>query len=84
MADVRAQLSTNAVANKQTPKPFKKPVKKQTPKLSSKQPQGSDLNTQRKSAIDELDALDDSELSEIFKAYANEGQAPRQISLEHL
>ena len=43
-----------------------------------------ELSTLRKSAIDELESLDDSELSEIFKAYMNDGQEPTQISLENL
>jgi hypothetical protein len=42
------------------------------------------LGTLRKSAINELEALDDGELSEIFKAYMNDGQEPAQIALENL
>jgi len=82
--DVRKQLSSSAEPKKQAPKQLKKPVKKQTPKQSSKQPQDFDLSTRRKSAIDELDALDDVELSEMLKAYMNDGQVPIQISLENL
>ena len=91
IADVREQLDANAAA-KSAKKPLKRQPKKdtqklsakQTPKPSSKQPQDVDLDTLRQSAVDELEGLDDSELSEIFKAYMNDGQAPTQISLENL
>ncbi|WP_201555434.1 hypothetical protein [Psychrobacter sp. 72-O-c] len=82
--DVREQLSSNEEPKKQAPKQLKKTVKKQTPKQSSKELQDVGLGTLRKSALDELEALDDVELSEIFKAYMNEGQVPVQISLENL
>ena len=62
----------------------KKPVKKQPKKDISRAPRNPDLGTQRQSAVDELSALDDSELSEILKAYMNDGHAPAQISLENL
>ena len=81
--DVRQQLNTNEVtkmdAPRQAKKPVKKPLKKETQKAAE-----VDLSTLRKSAIDELEGLDDSELSEIFKAYMNDGQEPTQISLENL
>ncbi|WP_198334705.1 hypothetical protein [Psychrobacter namhaensis] len=91
IADVREQLDANAAA-KSAKKPLKRQPKKdtqklsakQTPKPSSKQSPDVDLDTLRQSAVDELEGLDDSELSEIFKAYMNDGQAPTQISLENL
>nr|WP_243453039.1 hypothetical protein [Psychrobacter coccoides] len=60
-------------------KQARKPAKKENPIASE-----VELDTIRKSAVDELAALDDTELSEIFKAYMNDGQAPEQISLENL
>ena len=81
--DVRQQLDSSAVAKMDAPKPAKKPIKKQTKKEVQKAAE-VDLSTLRKSAIDELEGLDDSELSEIFKAYMNDGQEPTQISLENL
>ena len=81
--EVRQQLNTNEVAKMDAPKPAKKPVKKQTKKEVQKAVDVK-LSTLRKSAIDELEGLDDSELSEIFKAYMNDGQEPTQISLENL
>ena len=81
--EVRQQLNSSAMpkmdAPKQAKKPVKKPLKKETHKAAE-----VDLSTLRKSAIDELEGLDDSELSEIFKAYMNDGQEPTQISLENL
>lgn len=82
---VREQLDPNATLNqesakKEAVKATKKPVKRATKKAAVKQLQDEGLSVQRKSAIDELEALDDGELSEIFKAYVNEGQ----ISLENL
>ncbi|ALF58975.1 hypothetical protein [Psychrobacter urativorans] len=92
IAAVRQQLSTSTEPKQETPKTTapretaakeaKKPVKKQPKKELPKVSQDLDLGTQRKGAIDELSALDDSELSEIFKAYMNDGQT--QISLEDL
>lgn len=82
--DVREQLSSSAEPKKQAPKQLKKTVKKQTPKQVSKQSQDVGLGTLRKSAVDELEALDDGELSEMLKAYMNDGQVPIQISLENL
>ena len=81
--EVRQQLDSSAVAKMDAPRPAKKPVKKQTKKEVQKAAE-VELSTLRKSAIDELESLDDSELSEIFKAYMNDGQEPTQISLENL
>ena len=81
--DVRQQLNSSDVAKMVAPRPAKKPVKKQTKKEVQKAAE-VDLSTLRKSAIDELEGLDDSELSEIFKAYMNDGQEQAQISLENL
>ncbi|MGP5503139.1 hypothetical protein [Psychrobacter celer] len=85
IAEVRQQLSehTSTIETK-TPK---KPAKRANKKVEQKPPKDTDddgISTRRKSAIDELDALDDAELSEIFKAYMNDGQTPEQISLENL
>ena len=82
---VREQVSNSAVSEQDTPKKEiakapKKPAKRVTKKTAAKQPQDEGLSPQRKSAIDELEALDDGELSEMLKAYVNEGQ----ISLENL
>ena len=91
--EVRQQLSEGAVSTLETPKKDtakapKKPVKRATKKDVQKEIQqlsdDEGLSALRKSAIDELEALDDVELSEIFKAYMNDGQTPEQISLEHL
>src|SRR5690606_29763706 len=71
--EVRQQLNTNEVAKMHAPKPAKNTVKKQTKKEVQKTVD-VELSTLRKSAIDELEGLDDSELSEIFKAYMNDGQ----------
>ena len=81
--EVRQQLNSSDVAKIDAPRPAKKPVKKQTKKEVQKAAD-VDFSTLRKSAIDELEGLDDSELSEIFKAYMNDGQTPEQISLENL
>ncbi|WP_289050096.1 hypothetical protein [uncultured Psychrobacter sp.] len=81
--DVRQQLDSSAVEKMDAPRPAKKPIKKQTKKEVQKAAD-VELSTLRKSAIDELEGLDDSELSEIFKAYMNDGQEPTQISLENL
>ncbi|MGP5312608.1 hypothetical protein [Psychrobacter faecalis] len=81
--EVRQQLDSSAVEKMDAPRPAKKPVKKQTKKEVQKAVD-VELSTLRKSAIDELEGLDDSELSEIFKAYMNDGQEPTQISLENL
>ncbi|MDA5132150.1 hypothetical protein [Psychrobacter sp. ANT_H3] len=77
--EVRQQLSSSAMPKMDAPKPAKKPLKKEAHKAAE-----VDLSILRKSAIDELEGLDDSELSEIFKAYMNDGQEPTQISLENL
>ena len=93
IADVREQLGEGAAAKpealkKVTTKVLKKPIKRTTKKdVQKEMHQLSDddgLSALRKSAIDELEGLDDSELSEIFKAYMNDGQTSEQISLEHL
>ena len=81
--EVRQQLNSSAVPKMDVPRPAKKPVKKQTKKEVQKAAD-VELSTLRKSAIDELEGLNDSELSEIFKAYMNDGQQPTQISLENL
>ena len=81
--DVRQQLDSSAVEKMDAPKQAKKTVKKPLKKEAQKAAE-VDLSTLRKSAIDELEGLDDSELSEIFKAYMNDGQEPTQISLENL
>jgi len=93
IADVREQLNEGTAAKpeslkKVATKVLKKPVKRTTKKDAQKEMQqlsdDDGLSALRKSAIDELEGLDDSELSEIFKAYMNDGQTPEQISLEHL
>ena len=81
--EVRQQLNISAVPKMDAPRQAKKPVKKLTKKETHKAAD-IDLSTLRKSAIDELEGLDDSELSEIFKAYMNDGHEPTQISLENL
>ena len=91
--EVRQQLSEGAASRLDTPKKdaakaSKKPIKKITKKDAQKEIQqlsdDEGLSALRKSAIDELEALDDGELSEIFKAYMNDGQTSEQISLENL
>jgi len=93
IADVREQLGEGAAAKpealkKVATKVLKKPIKRTTKKdVQKEMHQLSDddgLSALRKSAIDELEGLDDSELSEIFKAYMNDGQTSEQISLENL
>lgn len=79
--DVRQQLSGSAAPKIDT---ARKQAKKPSKKEAQKAPQDVDLSTLRKSTIDELEGLDDSELSEIFKAYMNDGQEATQISLENL
>ena len=86
MASVRQQLDTDD-APKPVAKAPKKTTKRANKKAEQKPPKDTDddgISTRRKSAIDELDALDDAELSEILKAYMNDGQTPEQISLENL
>jgi len=82
--DVRKQLSASAAPKKEATKAPKKPVKRQTKKEIQKISEDADVDTLRKSAIDELESLDDVELSEMLKAYMNDGQVPIQISLENL
>lgn len=84
IAEVRQQLSTSAEQKADAPRTPKKQVKKQTKKEVQRAVENADLGTPRKSALDELEALDDGELSEIFKAYMNDGQESSQISLENL
>src|SRR5699024_5206349 len=81
--EVLQQFENSALSKKEEPKITKKQDKKQTKKDVQKDAE-VELSTLRKSAIDELESLDDSELSEIFKAYMNDGQEPTQISLENL
>ncbi|WP_201511979.1 hypothetical protein [Psychrobacter alimentarius] len=88
IAEVRQQLGMieapkTTVTKKSVAKAAKKPASRAA-KKDSKIAEESDVSTLRKSALDELEALDDSELSEIFKAYMNDGQESSQISLENL
>ncbi|WP_201579000.1 hypothetical protein [Psychrobacter sp. Pi2-52] len=89
IAEVRQQLGVNeapktTIAKKSVAKAVKKPVSRTAKKDLKIAAEESDVSTLRKSALDELEALDDSELSEIFKAYMNDGQESSQISLENL
>ena len=87
---VRQQLSNNAAPKSEAPTPkfIKKPIARQPKKPLQKAQQDIDSETRQKSAVDELATLNDSELSEILKAYINDGfddkNAPTQISLENL
>ena len=88
--DVRQQLNASTAPNTAEPKKAvaKKQLKKQPKAQASKESQDLNVSTLRKSTVDELASLDDTELSEIFKAYLNDGfndkEAPTQISLENL
>ncbi|MGA6100684.1 hypothetical protein ACPESL_00720 [Psychrobacter pocilloporae] len=89
IAEVRQQLDASetpkaAVTKKSVAKAAKKPVSRTAKKDVKTAAEESDVSTLRKSALDELEALDDSELSEIFKAYMNDGKESSQISLENL
>ena len=93
ITDVREQLNEGTatkpeglkkVATKVLKKPIKRVTKKDVQKEMQQLSDDDGLSALRKSAIDELEGLDDSELSEMFKAYMNDGQTPEQISLEHL
>ncbi|MGM8908906.1 hypothetical protein ACS8FB_02135 [Psychrobacter sp. 1U1] len=89
IAEVRQQLSVDeapkpAVTKKSVAKAAKKSTSRPAKKDVKTAAEESDVSTLRKSALDELEALDDSELSEIFKAYMNDGQESSQISLENL
>ena len=89
IAAVRQQLGVDeapkaAVTKKSVAKAAKKPVTRAAKRDTKTVAEASDVSTLRKSALDELEALDDSELSEIFKAYMNDGKEPSQISLENL
>jgi len=89
IAEVRQQLGVDeaskpAITKKSVAKAAKKPVSRTAKKDTKIAAEDTDVSTLRKSALDELEALDDSELSEIFKAYMNDGQEATQISLENL
>ena len=73
--EVRQQLSPNKELTKASPKRSKKVAQKLTRNMDLENYKTS--NTESNS---ELEGLNDKELSEIFKAYVNEGQ----ISLENL
>ena len=81
--EVRQQLGLNEDPKKAAPRQAKKPIKR----AAKKEPQKAaarDLDTPRGNAIDELEAFDDGELSEMLKAYMNNEQQSAQISLENL
>ena len=86
--NVRQQLNIDTQPKTDALKASKKPLKRQTKKdiqkPLAKPTSDVDLDMLRQSAVDELEGLDDSELSEIFKAYINDGQESSQISLENL
>ena len=86
--DVRQQLTVDTQPKTDTlkapKKPLKRQIKKDVQKPVAKPTSDVDLDMLRQSAVDELEGLDDSELSEIFKAYINDGQESSQISLENL
>ena len=89
IAAVRQQLEadvapTAAVTKKSAAKAVKKPASRAAKKDVPPVAEDMDIGTLRKSALSELEGLDDAELSEIFKAYMNEGQAPTQITLDNL
>ena len=77
---VREQLDVKDNPRKAVAKQSKRPVKKAT----KKQIHDADLDKLRHSATDELAAFDDSELSEMLKAYMNDEQVSAQISLDNL
>ena len=87
---VRQQLSNNAAPKSEAPTPkfIKKPIARQPKKQLQKVQQETHSDPRQKSAVDELATLNDSELSEILKAYINDGldnkQAATQISLENV
>ena len=80
---VRDQLDANEEPQKIAAKQPKKPLQRQTKKTAVKQLKDGE-ETRRKSAVDELAAFDDAELSEMLKAYMNDGHVTTQISLENL
>ena len=88
--EVRQQLSNNAAPKSEAPTPkfIKKPIARQPKKHLQKVQQETHSHPRQKSAVDELATLNDSELSEILKAYINDGldnkQAATQISLENV
>ena len=87
---VRQQLSNNAAPKSEapTPKSIKKPIARQPKKQLQKVQQETHSDPRQKSAVDELATLNDSELSEILKAYINDGldnkEVATQISLENV
>ena len=87
---VRQQLSNNAAPKSEAPTPkfIKKPIARQPKKQLQKVQQETHSDPRQKSAVDELATLNDSELSEILKAYINDGldnkEAATQISLENV
>ncbi|WP_201584801.1 hypothetical protein [Psychrobacter jeotgali] len=86
--NVRQQLNENEAPKKADAKSPKKQVARQAKKAVHKSAKEVELDTPRNSAVDELEALDDIELSEILKAYINDGlndkEESLQISLEDL
>ena len=88
--EVRQQLSNNAALKSEapTPKSIKKPIARQPKKQLQKVQQETHSDPRQKSAVDELATLNDSELSEILKAYINDGldnkEVATQISLENV
>ena len=86
MASVRQQLDTDD-APKPVAKAPKKTVKRAVKKAPPAPPAQAEQDSQeaaREKALDELEALDDSELSEMLKAYINDGQTSAQIALDNL
>ena len=87
---VRQQLSNNAAPKSEAPTPkfIKKPIARQPKKQLQKVQQETHSDPRQKSAVDELATLNDSELSEILKAYINDGldnkEVATQISLENV
>ncbi|MDN6275566.1 hypothetical protein [Psychrobacter sp.] len=78
-----AKLSTAKTPKKEVQKEAAKKLEQEA-KTAKTMADNTGIDSKRQSAIDELESLDDSELSEIFKAYMNNGQAPAQISLDNL
>ncbi|MGO2230347.1 hypothetical protein [Psychrobacter sp.] len=78
-----AKLSTAKTPKKEVQKEAAKKLEQEA-KTAKTMADNTGIDSKRQSAIDELESLDDSELSEIFKAYINNGQSPAQISLDNL
>ncbi len=74
MEEVRKQLPQEAL-QETVPKAVPKTAIAKTEKLKVTTPKAV-AAPKPKSAFEELEALDDGELSEIFKAYVNDGQIP--------